>query len=53
MPQVADMEVQASRVKSLMDDLSRIVPEVELQMGPLLKVRSVSRHRVANMLVYV
>lgn len=32
------MEVQASRVVSLMDDLKRIVPEVELQMGPLLKV---------------
>lgn len=36
--QVAEMEVQASRVVSLMDDLKRIVPEVELQMGPLLKV---------------
>lgn len=32
------MEVQASRAVSLMDDLKRIVPEVELQMGPLLKV---------------
>ncbi|CAM9114065.1 unnamed protein product, partial [Sphacelaria rigidula] len=38
--QVAEMEVQASRVVSLMDDLKRIVPEVELQMGPLLKAQA-------------
>lgn len=35
---VAEVEVQASRATSLMGDLKRVVPEVELQMGPLLKV---------------
>lgn len=33
------MEVQASRASSLIADLKRIVPDVELAMGPLLKVR--------------
>lgn len=37
--QVAEVEVQANRATSLMGDLKRVVPEVELQMGPLLKVR--------------
>lgn len=35
---VSDIEVQARRATSLMDDLRRIVPDVELQIGPLLKV---------------
>lgn len=37
-PQVSEIEVQASRASSLMADLNRIVPDVELAMGPLLKV---------------
>lgn len=35
---VSEIEVQASRASSLMADLNRIVPDVELAMGPLLKV---------------
>ncbi|CAM9165488.1 unnamed protein product, partial [Laminaria digitata] len=38
--QVAEVEVQASRATSLMGDLKRVVPEVELQMGPLLKAQA-------------
>lgn len=36
---MSEIEVQASRASSLMGDLKRIVPDVELAMGPLLKVR--------------
>lgn len=32
--------MQASRASSLMADLKRIVPDVELAMGPLLKVEN-------------
>lgn len=35
---VSEIEVQASRASSLMTDLKRIVPDVEMAMGPLLKV---------------
>lgn len=40
---VSEIEVQASRASSLMADLKRIVPDVELAMGPLLKVGSVGK----------
>lgn len=35
---VPEIEMQANRAAAMMDDLDQIVPQVELQMGPLLKV---------------
>lgn len=37
---VSEIEVQASRASALMADLKQIVPDVELALGPLLKVVS-------------
>lgn len=47
---VPEIGMQANRAKSLMDDLKRIVPDMELQMGPLLKVRSHGTHRCCSII---
>lgn len=36
---VPEIEMQANRAAAMMDDLDQTIPQVELQMGPLLKVR--------------
>lgn len=46
--QVSEIEVQANRAKTLMGDLARMVPDVELQMGPLLKVRRQSKCKLVT-----
>lgn len=45
---VSEIEVQASRATALMTDLKRIVPDVEVQLGPLLKVCVVSMRHSAT-----